>query len=466
MRYRKYFKLGLASLVFFNLILMLSSCKVIQPHKMPDMSVDNKLFRDLVVSDTSNMANIPWKKLFSDPHLLTLIEEAVNNNRDLKIAEARMKKADANLRQSKAAFLPSLSLNAQAIYQKNDLNGISNQRIYEVYGSASWEIDIWGKMRNANKAQLAAFFESAAFKRAVQTQLIADVATKYYTLLAYDAQLKITMQTLEKRKADVETMTLLKKTDVVTGADLVLSEANRYSAEVTIPDLKQSIYETENALCLLLGRNPGPIERGLLTDQEISTDLKYGVPGQMLANRPDVQEAEFRFRYYFNMTNVARTYFYPALTLSATGGYSVTDLSYLFNAPMLALNIAGGLVQPILNYGQNKQRLRGAQADEEEYLITYRQKLLQASNEVVNSLHSYQMATEKMTIRTKQIESLEKSVDYTLELLKYTSNTNYTDVLTAEMNLLSAQLSGVGDKLQQLQSVVDLYQSLGGGWKN
>ncbi|MCK9220682.1 MAG: TolC family protein, partial [Bacteroidales bacterium] len=162
----------------------------------------------------------------------------------------------------------------------------------------------------------------------------------------------------------------------------------------------------------------------------------------------------------------ARTYFYPALTLSATGGYSVTDLSYLFNAPMLALNIAGGLVQPILNYGQNKQRLRGAQADEEEYLITYRQKLLQASNEVVNSLHSYQMATEKMTIRTKQIESLEKSVDYTLELLKYTSNTNYTDVLTAEMNLLSAQLSGVGDKLQQLQSVVDLYQSLGGGWKN
>ncbi|MDD4033706.1 MAG: efflux transporter outer membrane subunit [Bacteroidales bacterium] len=444
---------------------VLSSCKVLQVHKTHDLSTDEKIYREFAVTDSTNLAEVPWKNLFTDPRLQTLIMEAVENNPDLQIAVARMKKAEANLQQSKATFFPSLSIGAKATAQNENSDGSGSTEFYQIYGSTSWEADIWGKLNSTKKANMASFLESEAYKRAVQTQLIANVAMNYYKLLALDAQLQITETTLEKRKANVEAMKLLKDNDVITGADLVLSEANRYSAEVSIPDLKQNIYETENTLSLLLGRNPGSIERGALQDQQVYADLQNGIPAQLLANRPDVQQAEYKFRYYAEMTHVARSYFYPSLTLSASGGISETDFSKLFDAKTAFWNLTGGLIQPLFNQGLNKQRLKVAEANQEEYLIAFKQTLLSAGEEVVNAMHGYQSATDKIAIRTNQIAYLEKAVDYTMELLKYTSSTNYTDVLTSEVNLLSAQISGVNDKLQQLQAVVTLYRSLGGGWK-
>jgi outer membrane protein, multidrug efflux system len=447
------------------LTLIFASCEVLKPHKAPDQSSMQKNFRDLVLTDSTNLADVPWKKLFTDSLLQSLIEEALANNSDLLIATSRMKKATANFKQSRASFFPSLSVGANAAFQNANSDGSGTSSMYQIFGSSSWELDVWGKLRNTKRANISAFLESEAYKRAIQTQLIAGIASTYYRLLAYDAQLFITEQTLEKRVANVEAMKLLKNNDVITGADLVLSEANRYAAAVSIPDLKQNIYETENTLCLLLGRNPGAIKRDSLARQEISVDLKYGLPSQLLANRPDVQEAEYRFRYYYQLTNVARSYYYPALTITASGGISETDFSKLFDAKSVFWNLTGGLVQPLFNQGLNRQRLKVAQANEEEALIAYKQTLLTACNEVVNAMHEYQTASEKIAIRTKQVEYLEKSVDYTMELLKYTSSTNYTDVLTAEVNLLSAQINHINDKLQQLQAIVYLYQSLGGGWK-
>ena len=449
----------------FVLIIFLSSCKVLQPYKQPDVLSKEKLFRDLAINDSTNIADMPWRSLFTDKLLQNLLEEAIKNNPDLQIAITRMKKAEANFKQSKAALFPSLNLNADASYQNNDAAVAGVPATYQFSGTASWEADIWGRLRSAKRANLSLFLESEAYKRAVQTRLIANVAINYYTLLAFDAKLQVTEKTIENRNSDVETMKLMKDNDLVTGADLVQSQANLYSAEVTIPEIKQSIYETENALSLLLGRNPGPITRSSLNEQEISTDLRTGIPAQLLANRPDVQEAEYQFRYGFEMTNVARKYFYPSLTISATGGITSTDLSKLFNVSSVFWNIVGGITQPIFNQGQNKQRLRVAQANQEEYLITFKQTLLTAGQEVANALHGYQTASEEIALRTSQIEFLEKSVDYTMELLKYTSSTNYTDVLTSEVNLLSAQLNSINDKLLQLQAVVSLYQSLGGGWK-
>ena len=449
----------------FVVMLALTSCKVLQPHKMPDLSTDPKLYRELSQTDSTNMADVPWRQIFTDPALQKLIEEAIRNNPDLQIAVARMEKTKANLRQSRQAFFPTLNANAGAVLNNKNSDGSGVVENYEIYGSSSWEIDIWGKLRSAKRANLAAFLESEAYKQAVQTALIANVANTYYTLLADDAKLRITEQTLAKRKDEVEVIQAMKDNDVVTGADLVMSQANRYAAEVSIPEIKQSIYETENALSILLGRNPGPIERGTLEGQEISAGLKSGVPAQLLANRPDVKEAEFRFRYYFEMTNVARTYFYPSLTITASGGFTETDLSKLFNITTLVWNVAGGLTQPLFNQGLNRQRLENAMANEEEYLIAFKQSLLSAGAEVANAMHGYQTATEKMALRELRISYLEKSVDFTMELLKYTSNTNYTDVLTAEVNLLAAQLNLVNDKLEQLQSAVSLYQSLGGGCK-
>ncbi|MDP4282659.1 MAG: TolC family protein, partial [Bacteroidota bacterium] len=253
MHFRYYFKPVRICIVVLTFAGIFTSCKVLQPHKYPDLSSDNKLFRELDVSDTSTIANIPWKQLFTDVHLQSLIQEALNNNQDLQIAVARVNKAEADLRQSNAAFFPSVTANAVGSATNSELPNQEVTRLYEVYGAASWEIDVWGKLRNTRKANMAAFLASDAYRRTVQTQLIANVAMTYYTLLAYDEQLKITQKTVEKRDSDVTAMTLLKNTDVVTGADLVLSQANRYAAEVTLPDLKQKIYETENALCLLLG---------------------------------------------------------------------------------------------------------------------------------------------------------------------------------------------------------------------
>ncbi len=446
-----------------TLLLFLISCNALQKSSQSGVVPGDKLFRDLATTDTTSIADVPWRKIFTDPKLQSLIEEAIANNIDLKVAMARINKAGANLAQSKLAFFPSLSLNASESNQWKNSNSPEMSRNYQVYGNSGWEADIWGKLRSTKRANLASFLESEAYKRAVQTQLIANVSVSYYTLLAYDAQLQITEKTLEKRKVNVESMKVMKDNDLVTGADLVMSEANRYSAEVTIPDLKQNIYKTENSLSVLLGRNPGPIVRSVLATQEISTEIKTGVPFQILANRPDVQEAELRYRYNYEMTNVARSSFYPSITISANAGISANNFS--FDPSSLFWNFIGGLAQPLFNNGAIRQRFRVAKANKEESLLLFKQTLLSAGEEVVNAMKEYQTASEKIAIRSKQIRYLEKSVDYTMELLKYTTSTNYTDVLTSEVNLLSAQLNSVNDKLQQLHAIVSLYQSLGGGWK-
>lgn len=450
------------------ILIVMASCNVSKKYQRPDNIAVNNLYRGINTSDTTTIADIPWMQLFPDTALQSLIRQGLANNLNLQIAVIRIKKAAANLRQSGQAFLPSLSANASATEKKLNTTqgaGVLAAQSYELSLTSSWEADIWGKLRGTKRAYINAFLQSDAYRRAVQTQLIADIASNYYLLLAYDAQLEVTLKTVANRTADVETMKALKESDVVTGAAVVQSAANRYSAEVTLPDLRQDIRETENAMSILLGHAPDSILRSSLDVQTVNIDLKTGIPAQLLANRPDVQEAEYQLRYYFELTNVARTYFYPSLTITANGGFSGTSVSQVFNASSFFGSIVGSLTQPIFNQGLNKQQLRIAEANQEEYLMTFKQTLLTAGQEVSNALYDYNAAVEKASIRSQQISYLQKSVDYTKELLKYTSATNYTDVLTSEQSLLAAQLSSISDKLQQLRAVVTLYRSLGGGWK-
>src|SRR6202012_1762233 len=253
--------------------------------------------------------------------------------------------------------------------------------------------------------------------------------------------------------------------DVLTGAAVMQSQAGLYSVEVAIPDIKQNIRQTENAICLLLGRNPGAIARDTLGAQAVTTDLRLGLPAHLLANRPDVQEAEFQLRNSAELTNVARTDFYPALTITGQGGLSSGSLSHFFDASAFFGNLVAGLAQPIFANGLNRQRLEVAKGQQQEFLLTFEKTLLTAGQEGSNALFNYQAATDKINIREKEIHFLQKSVDYTRELMRADAKANYTDVLTSEQNLLSAQLEGVDDHLQQLQAIVTLYSSLGGGWK-
>jgi len=259
-------------------------------------------------------------------------------------------------------------------------------------------------------------------------------------------------------------MKLLLEGDVVTGAAVVHSEAQRYAAEVTIPDLQRNIREAENLLATLLGRTPGPIERSSLASQAPAPALLTGVPSQLLRNRPDVQQAEYAFESTYELTNAARTYFYPSFTVTANGGLTSTTIDKLFSPTAVFASLVGGLAQPVFNQGINRLRLARSQALQQEYLYTYQQTMFVAGQEVSNALFSYQSATEKASIRARQLEALNKAVDYTQELLR-AGFANYTEVLTAQQSLLQAQLNGVNDQLQQRQAVTDLYHALGGGWQ-
>lgn len=442
-----------------------------QKYQAPSLT-DRKLYRQ-EEKDSTNLANVSWKQLFNDTILQNLIETALKENLDLKQAIERIRIAEAGLQQSRAAFLPSLQGDVSVTDAKQSraaLNfppGINinlETQTYRAQLSSSWEADIWGKISSAKRSALASLLQSDAAKRAVQTQLIANVANNYFNLLALDKQLAITKQTVELRKNNVSAMKALKEGAKVTGAAVVQSEANLYAAEVSIPDLVRSIRETENALSILIGNAPGSINRSSLDQQRLTAELNTGFSAQLLQNRPDVQAAEFAFRAAFENTNVAKAYFYPALTLTASGGLSTLQLKDFFSQSIF-YNLVGGLTQPIFARGQNKARLKTAKAQQQIAFLAFQQSLLNSGAEVSNALFSYQTAKDKENTRAKQIASLTKAVDFTQELLRYSSATNYTDVLTSEQSLLAAQLSGVSDQLQQWQAVVNLYRALGGGWK-
>ena len=444
--------------------LLLDSCKLAKPYKRPDHIAPDQLFRDHQVSDSNTIATISWSNMFQDSLLQSLIRKGIENNTDLAIAVARIKKAAAGFKQSKQALQPTLNVTASPVFQ-NIPPSLGVPQTYELVAGSSWEADIWGKLNSAKRAALLTLLQSEAYKRAVQTQLVSDIATNYYLLMAYDAQLEITEKTLALRKEEVETMKVLKESDVVTGASVAQSIANRYSVEITIPDLKQQIRETENTISLLLGNPPDSILRSSLKQQVMTPELKTGVPSQLLANRPDVQEAELQLRNALELVNVAHAYFYPSLNITASSGFVSTGISQLLSPNSFYATLSGILLQPIFDQGINRQRLSIAIANSDEYLAAFRKSMLTAGQEVSNALYSYKSASEKEALRLQQIAYLQKSVDFTKELLNYSSKANYTDVLTSEQSLLAAQLNSIADQLQQLTAAVSLYRSLGGGWK-
>lgn len=452
--------------------LLLSAC-VTKKYERPAAIKTQDVFRDLKGTDTVTMAKMPWESLFADDKLKALISKGLAQNANLKNALENMVQSQATLKQAKLGYYPTLSANADITHTKQSkaaLNfpaGINIRTLTDVYRaflSTSWEADVWGKLSATKRMALADYLQTDAAKRAVQTQLIADIANAYYNLVALDEQLRITEETVQSRIKNIEIVNALKEAAIVNGAAVVQAEANRYAAEVTIPDLKQSIRETENAINILLSQPPGAIDRSKLQGQIVPEKLAVGVSSQLLQNRPDVQQAEFNFRYAFENVNLAKTYFYPSLTLTANGGASTLHLENFFKQSIF-YSIIGSLTQPIFNKGLNKQRLTTAQSQQVQALNTFQQTIYVAGQEVSNALYSYDMAVQKKETRAKQIASLTKAVNYTEQLLQYTSTTNYTDVLTSQQSLLSAQLSGVNDQLQQLQAVVELYRALGGGWQ-
>lgn len=458
----------LRNLIFISLAaLTIGSCKVTRSYQATDVNTTN-LFRDGYTSDTSTIANLRWNEVFTDTTLQRLIGEGIANNLDLQLAYTRIQQAEAYYQQSGAAFIPTLNSNAGITRSKFSAGQGFGARpsitSHQLGLSTSWEADIWGRLGSSRRANLASLLQSQAAARAVQTGVVGTIANFYFTLLALDQQLLITQQTVSNWDTTVTTMRALKEAARVTEAAVVQSEAQRYAAEVTIPDLKQRIRETENALSIVLGHAPTAMARGNLMEQVTSPMMNTGVPAQLLANRPDVQQAELGYRNAFELTNVARAAFYPALVITGSAGFASLTLLDILNPSSIAASIGAGLTQPIFNRRQNRTNLIVSQAQQQASLLDFKNTLLNAGQEVSNAISLSQTALEKVSIRTNQITALQLSVQYSQELLR-NGFANYTEVIQARQSLLAAELGRVNDRLQQLQAVVDLYRALGGGAK-
>lgn len=447
-----------------------SSCQLTNKYQSPEYDSQN-LFRGETPEDTTTIANIPWREYFNDPILQALIEEGIEKNYDLQIAYTRIKQGEANLSMARAAYFPNIALVGQVNQSRNSMGAGGkdvlgyHSETYSLGISATWEADIWGKINRQSRASYAQFLSSHAYKNLIQTSLIANIATSYYSLLALDEQLKITKETIGLLKESVETMEALKEAGMLNGAAVEQSKGLLFSTMVSVPTLESNIRQLENSICLLLGRQPGPVLRSSIGAQAVPSELKHGIPMQMLAKRPDVQQAELAFRSAFEMTQVARASFFPSITLSSGSmiGYATQNtLANFFKPENLFANIIGGLTQPIFAKKQLTGQLKIRKAQQEEALLSFQKTVLSAGNEVSNLLYTFESSLRKNEDRQKQVNSLSTAVYFTQELL-IAGEANYTEVLNAEQNLLQAQLGQVSDKLEQLQAAVSLYRALGGG---
>lgn len=446
------------------------SCKVTDTYQDPQIekSRQDNLFRQKTSNDSISTANVAWNQIFTDAKLQTIIKKTIENNLDLKVAVARIQEASAVFKQSKLQNLPSLDGVASITETKNSAAAqggnfvMPDLLVYRLGISTGWEIDVWGRIKSLKRSAYAGFLQTDAAKRAVQTQLVAQAANLYYQLISLDKQLEITKQTIELRKKDVETVEALMDAAYLTGADVEQSKANLYSAQLSIPDLELQIQQTENSLNVLMNDNPHSIDRNSIDSQVVYTDLETGIPASLLKNRPDVQAAELSFRQAFENKNIAMAQVYPALNITGTLGLSSRTLENFFSNSLF-YTLGGTVTQNIFQMGNRKAQVKIMEARKMQAYYTFEKTLLTAGSEVSNSLLSYQKAKEKETTRQLQIQSLEKSLEFNKELLTYSSNTNYVNVLTSEQSLLAAKLAGVNDKLQQLQAVTEFYRALGGG---
>ncbi len=450
---------------------LLVSCFSAKDYVQADMaSIDETAYRtDQIAQDSVSIGEVSWRDLFTDPLLTQYIERGLENNMDIRVALQQIIAAEATLKQGKAGYFPTLSVNARYTHQelsKNSPMGAlvgSSQDQYELTGSLAWEADIWGKIRSNKRASEASYLQTVAAHHAVKSRLIANIASVYYQLLTVDQQIAVTKETITTRKNSLETTKSLMEAGQVTQVGVKQTEAQLHTAEAILVDLKNQAYLLENTLSVLLGETPKAKERTVLADQEISTALVIGVPAQLLSNRPDVMVAELELRKAFELSNVARSNFYPSLTLSATGGFQSLNFDQLFSANSLFANLVGGLAQPILNGRKIRTQYEVSKAQQEMASLNFKQAVLTASKEVADAMYSFGTATEKIAIKEKEYEAYALATEYSQELLN-NGLANYLEVLRAQENALNSSLDLANTKNRQLQSVVDLYKALGGGW--
>ena len=399
-----------------------------------------------------------WREMFTDRELQSLIEAGLEQNTDLNVARLRVEAAEAALMTAKLSYLPSLGINAEGGSRYDG----ATAKTYNVGATASWELDIFGKFTAAKRGAVVAWQGSRDYQQAVQTQLIATIADSYYTLALLDEQMSINNRTLENWRATVRTLEALKKVGKANEAGVLQAKANVMQLESSQLAICKSVSETENALSAILAMPSQPIERSSLDEASFPDTISIGVPLQLLSNRPDVRQAEMELAQAFYATHVARSAFYPNITLSGTLGWTNNGGGAITNPGQWLFNAIGSLTQPLFNRGTNIANLKIAQTKQEEAKLLFQQSLLNAGKEVNDALTTWQTAKSQYEINTRQVETLREAVRKT-ELLMSHSSTSYLEVLTTQQSLLSAEQAQAQDRFGEIQGIINLYHALGGG---
>ena len=453
-------------LIMISAAALLSSCGIYGKYERPEVNTTG-LVRDvtsntdtLAVTDTTSFGNLPWRSVFTDPQLQALIEQGLAHNTDLLNAALNVKMVEAQLSVAKLAFVPSFTFSPQGTISSWD--GSKATKTYSLPVNASWSIDLFGNLLTQKRSAQMALLATKDYQLVVKTNLIANIANAYYTLMMLDKQLEIVDNMTSLTKDTWDMMKLQKDLNMAKETSVQSAEANYYSVLAQAADLKRQIRETENSLSLLLGQPAQTIGRGKLEDQSLPTEFSTGVGIQMLNNRPDVHYAEMALAQCFYDVQTARSKFYPNISISASGAFTNNGGGGIVNPGKWLLSAVGSLVQPIFQNGQLIAGLKVAKAQQEQAYNTWQNAVLAAGSEVSNALVLYNSSDEKSKLEQKQIESLTKNVEYTKDLFSMGSST-YLEVITAQQSLLNAELSKVQDDFYKMQAVVNLYYALGGG---
>ena len=455
---------------------MLNACRVNKPYERPEVNTSDK-FRGQATADTLSIGDRQWKEIFTDRKLTTLIDSGIKNNYDLLIAVNRLDIARKRMRQSKLLQLPELNFQVAAQYSRpsdNSLNGISIKSFlkeshvenYQAIGTLSWEADIWGKIRNQKEAALAEYMQSYEAVKAVQTQIVADIAQGYFNLVMLDRQLGISRSNLLLSDSFLIATQKMKDAGIVNLLAVQQAESQKQSTSLLIPQLEENIAIQENALKILTGQLPDSVERnGAFNEMMKFENISAGVPASLLSRRPDVRAAELAIVATNARLGVAKASMYPALNITAGGGLESFKSSNWFNIPGSLFGLAAGsIVQPVFRRNELKTNYEIAKLEREQSVLEFRQLVLQAVGEVADALVEIEQLQQQRRIATSRVDTLKLSVINARKLFA-SDLANYLEVITAQGNALQAELDLASIEKRQLDALVNLYRALGGGWK-
>ena len=433
------------------------------------------------VSDTTNSAKIKWKDFFKDPDLTALIDTALRNNQELNIILQDINLAKNEIKARKGAYLPFLNAGVGAGFDKSgkftrngavdDQNTIDGKQIpqvlpdYFIGANVSWQVDIWKQLRNARKSAVYSYLSTTAGKNFMVTHLIAEIASSYYELMALDNQLFIIKQNIEIQQNALEIVKLEKTAAKVTELAVRRFEAEVLKNQSRIPRIQQSIIETENRINFLVGRFPQPIRRNSWTFIDLETDsVNFGIPSQLLQNRPDILQAELDLAAAKLDVKVAKANFYPTFNITGIIGFEAFNPTYLVSKSGSGMySLGGSLFGPVINRNAIKAMYLNANARQIQAAFNYERAILNAYIEVANQIANIGNLKRSYDLRAKQVQTLTESIDISTRLFRF-ARADYMEVLLTQRDALESKFELIETKKMQLTAKVNVYQALGGGW--